>query len=277
MRSLLSCIIFCIINGACLQLQAQEDSIKMADPLDAQTDISDLAKKILKKPPKEKPPEGKASIALLPVLGYNPSFGFNIGVNLMAGKQFGLKSNTIYSVFNLTFSYSTKQVVPLRARHNMFTPGNQWNWQGDWQIAKMGVVDYGIGTGQAKTIKSEFSFYDYPLSNSDSAFPIKYNYIKLLEKVYRKVGRYWYIGGGVSFDMYGKIKDERLSERLLTPHKLYSLRNDFDTTRYASNGFLFALQYNSREHPIKSYGGIYADINIRFNETWLGRGMKDDG
>src|SRR6478735_3638522 len=133
-----------IMQGAITSLHAQVDSDSM---LAKQVDFTDVVRGILKKPPKEEV-EQKASVAILPILGYNPSFGFNVGINIVAGKQFGLKSNTIYSVFNLTFSYSTKQVVPLRARHNMFTPGNKWNWQGDWQLAKMGIVDYGIGTGQ---------------------------------------------------------------------------------------------------------------------------------
>ena len=152
----------------------------------------------------------------------------------------------------------------------MFTPGNTWNWQGDWQLSKMGIVDYGIGTGQGRNIKEAFSFYHIPLKNVDSAFPMKYGYIKLLEKVYRKIGKYWYIGGGVAFDVYDNIKDERLSDIRTTPHRRYSVRNGFDTTGYSANGFLLALQYNSREHPIRSYGGIYADVNIRFNETWMG-------
>ena len=33
---------------------------------------------------------------------------------------------------------------------------------------------------------------------------------------------------------------------------------------------MLSLQYNTREHPIRSYGGIYADLNLRFNQTWLG-------
>jgi hypothetical protein len=265
---ILSCMLI-LLSGSCTRLRAQADSLQTNTQLEQQRDIGDVAQSIFKTKPKEKK-EGKASVALLPVLGYNPSFGFNIGVNLMAGKQFGLKSNTIYSVFNVSFSYSTKHVIPLRARHNMFTPGNTWNWQGDWQLSKMGIVDYGIGTGQARNIKEAFSFYDIPLKNIDSAFPMKYGYIKLLEKAYRKIGKYWFIGGGVAFDVYDNIKDERLSDMRTTPHRRYSVRNGFDTTGYSANGFLMALQYNSREHPIRSYGGIYADVNIRFNETWMG-------
>ena len=127
MRCLIFCCLILLGNGVCLRMQAQEDSLQTNDPLDKQTDITDVLRDIFNKKPKEMT-ENKASVAILPVLGYNPSFGFNIGVNLMAGKQFGTKSTTIYSVFNLTFSYSTKQIVPLRMRHNMFTPENKWNW-----------------------------------------------------------------------------------------------------------------------------------------------------
>ena len=264
--------IFCLLlvgNSVCMKMQAQADSLHSNEQLDQQTDVTDVIRDIFNKKPKEKS-ANQTSIALLPVLGYNPSFGFNIGVNLMAGKQFGLKSNTIYSVFNISFSYSTKQIVPLRMRHNMFTPGNKWNWQGDWQVSKMGLVDYGVGTGQSKKIREAFSFYDIPTKNIDSAYPMKYAYIKLLEKAYRKVGKYWYVGGGVAFDIYDKIQDERLTDSRLTPHRLYSKRNGFDTTSYSANGFLLALQYNSREHPIRSYGGVYADVNLRFNQTWMG-------
>jgi len=265
---ILSCLLI-LIDGAYMKLLAQNDSLQNVSGEVAQKDITDVVRSIFNTKPKEKQDE-KASIALLPVLGYNPSFGFNIGVNIVAGKQFGPKSNTIYSVFNISFSYSTKQVVPLRARHNMFTPGNKWNWQGDWQISKMGIVDYGAGIGIYKHIKEAFSFYDIPTKNIDSAFPIKYSYLKLFEKAYRKIGKYWYIGGGVAFDVYDKIQDERLNKIFITPHKRYSLRNEFDTTSYAANGFLLALQYNSRDHPIRSYGGVYADVNLRFNQTWMG-------
>jgi outer membrane protein assembly factor BamA len=48
------------------------------------------------------------------------------------------------------------------------------------------------------------------------------------------------------------------------------LRNDFDSSKYSANGFFLSFQYNTREHPIRSYGGIYADFNLRFNQQWMG-------
>jgi outer membrane protein assembly factor BamA len=269
MRTLILFCILIVFDGAYMKLQAQDETLQEDSLLTKQKDVTDILRSLFNKAPKEEKKE-KASIAILPILGYNPSFGFNVGINIVAGKQFGSKSNTIYSVFNLSFSYSTRQVVPLRAKHNMFTPGNTWNWQGDWQISKMGVVDYGIGTGQGKNIKEGFSVYDLPTINGDSAFPIKYNYIKLLEKAYRKVGKYWYVGGGVAFNLYSHIKDERLADLPTTPHKRYSRRNEFDTTAYSANGFLLAVQFNSRDHPIRSYKGVYADVNLQFDQTWMG-------
>ena len=255
---------------ACTGAEAQEDSLHAPDDLAKQTDVNGLLKKLFKKnTPHAAPSDNKASVTLLPILGYNPSFGFNVGINLMIGKQFGSKSNTIYSVFNSSASYSTKRIGTLRARHNMFTPMNKWNLQGDWQFSSMGIVDYGVGTG--KLYNSE-SFYlnDMPFKNSDSAFPIKYNFIQFLEKVYRKVGKYTYVGMGVNFDIYADIIDEKRHAGKLTPHQLYSKRNNFDSINYSSNGFLLAFQFNSRDHPVRAYRGVYADVNLRFNQTWMG-------
>src|SRR5438094_378413 len=136
MRTLILSLILLVADGAYMNLQAQVDSLQQDTSLAKQKDITDVIRGIFKKPPKVES-EQKTSVAILPILGYNPSFGFNIGINIVAGKQFGFKSNTIYSVFNLSFSYSTRNVVPLRAKHNMFTAGNKWNLQGDWQISKM--------------------------------------------------------------------------------------------------------------------------------------------
>ena len=245
-----------------------QDTLTRNYDLSKQKDINDVVRQIFKKGPAEKRPHNKPSTTLLPILGYNPSFGFNIGVNLMAGKQFGLPSNTIYSIFNLSASYSTKNILTFRARHNMFTPGNKWNWQGDWQLSKMGIVDWGIGTGQGRVITG-FNFNDMPTKNGDSSFPIKYQFIRLFEKAYRRIAGDFYIGAGVDFDIYTDINDKKQTEGLSTPHQRYSRRNDFDSNSYSANGFILAFQYNTREHPVRAYRGIYADVNIRFNETWM--------
>lgn len=99
---------------------------------------------------------------------------------------------------------------------------------------------------------------------------MKYNYVRLLEKGYRKLGAHTYAGVGLSFDIYDKINDVKLMDSVITPHQLYSQKHDFDPKKYSANGLILGFQFNNREHPIRSYGGIYFDVNIRIDQKWMG-------
>jgi hypothetical protein len=250
-------------------LKAQETSTLSADSIH-EIDATDVLRKIFNIKSK-KPNITKANeFAMIPALGYNPSFGFTLGAKITGGRQFGTPPATDYSVFSLEAIYTTKGIKILQLRHNVFTPNNIWNWQGHWQISKMGMQDYGVGTGNSNHRTNGLVINDYSTINSDSSFPVDYNYLRLSEKVYHKTGENLFVGAGLSFDMHSKINDEKVSQFFKTPHYRYSVRNDFSTTRYATNGLLLALQFNTREHPIRSYGGLYADMTLRFNQTWLG-------
>jgi hypothetical protein len=247
---------------------AQQDSAKVKQDSVKQTDFMDVLKSIFKKNDTIPKPPKKKNIALLPGLGYNPSFGFLVGITIAGGMQLGNKENTTYSAFNLAGSITTKGNITLRARHNISAPGNLWNFQGDWQITNMGVEDYGLGIPITKT--RGFAFNELSTKEVDSSFPIRYTYVKLFEKVYRSIGKYLYAGGGISFDMMFSIDDKKLSTIPNTPHQKYSLEHGFDTTKYSANGFIIGFLYNSRDHPNRPYKGLYADITFRFNQTWLG-------
>ncbi|MGZ5135000.1 MAG: BamA/TamA family outer membrane protein, partial [Flavitalea sp.] len=173
--------------------------------------------------------------------------------------QFGEKENTDLSAFGLEGLYTSKGIITVQARHNVFTAGNKWHFQGNWQLSKFLITDYGIGTGNKEY-----------LYKSDSAFLIRFTYIRLSEKVYRKIGPRLYAGVGLNFNMRDNIDDEKLDTLPSTPHYRYSLRNGFDPTKYSSNGFVLAIEYNTRDHPIRSYSGTYADFNLLFNQRWLG-------
>jgi outer membrane protein assembly factor BamA len=244
----------------------KQDSVK-------EVDVTGILKKIFNKSGKPEPEAEsttKLHFAILPTLSYNPSFGFIFGGKLTGGKQYGDPANTDLSVFALEFFYGTKGIISAQAKHNIFTAGNKWNWQGQWQLAKYGLLDYGLGTGNFKSKNGDFSVDQYPIKNADSAFPISYTYIRLSEKAYRKIGKYFYAGGGVRLDMYSNIDDIKQTTAYNTPHERYSLRHDFDPNKYSANGFILAVQYNTREHPIRSYGGIYADMGLQFNQKWMG-------
>ena len=237
---------------------AQETTVRN-DNLIPITDVGDFVRRLLNKKVDTTKSVKPSKMTILPSIGYNPSFGFVIGAKISAIKQFGLPENTSLSSFGLEAIYSTRGIVTAQARHNIFTEANKLNFQGNWQLSKFLIADYGIGTGN-----KEYR------TKSDSTFLIRFTFIRLTEKVYRKIGPNLFAGGGISFDIRSHISDQQLELLPSSPHKRYSLRNDFDPKKYSANGLLVALQYNTREHPLRSYGGSYVDFNLRFNQKWLG-------
>jgi hypothetical protein len=222
-------------------------------------DVGDVIRKIFNKERDSTKVKKASTISILPSIGYNPSFGVVLGAKISAVKQYGEKQNTDLSAFGLEAIYTSRGVITAQARHNVFTNENKWNFQGNWQLSKFLINDYGIGTGNK----------DY-ITDGDSADLIRFRFIRLSEKVYRKISSHWFAGGGISFDVRNNIEDEQLKSYPSSAHLRYSQRNDFDSSKYSANGFLLSFQYNTREHPIRSYGGIYADFNLRFNQKWMG-------
>ena len=272
-KTIAGCLVFyaLVLINSPIEVFAQDDSSFHKNELVKPVDVGDVWRSIFNT--KEKPRKSKKTdLAILPTVSYNPSFGLLLGGSIDAGKILGKNQKTIYSTFGVSASVTTKGNVSGTVRHNVFTPGNHWNLQGNWQITTMGIVDYGIGTGhggggfQSKGI----ALNALPTENSDSSFPIRYNQVRIFEKIYRQACERLFLGAGLHFDMFWNIRDEKHADGVRTPHFLYSDRNGFDTMKYAANGFLLAVQYNKREHPVRSYGGFFADVNVLFNRTWLG-------
>ena len=212
----------------------------------------------------------KTTLSILPSFSYNPSFGFIIGASVTGGRQLGDPTNTDYSTVSMYGSYSTKGMITVSLKHNIFLPGNKWNLQGSWQVSRYGLVDYGIGTGNPQYVTKGFTLNAYSTKNSDSSFPMVYNYTRVAEKAYKKIGRYLYAGAGVKFDIYRNIVDEKQTSTFNTPHQRYSLSHGFDPNKYSANGLIIAVQYNTRDHPIRPFSGFYADLGFQFNQEWMG-------
>ncbi|RYE51906.1 MAG: hypothetical protein EOP48_17615 [Sphingobacteriales bacterium] len=223
------------------------------------TDVGDVFRKVFQKKGDYTRSKKKSGFAILPSLGYNPSFGFVIGAKASAIKQFGQKINTGLSAFGVEALYTSKGIITAQVRHNIFTAGNKFNLVGNWQASKFLIADYNIGTGNK----------DYQ-TDSDSTFITKYTYLRLTERVFRKIGRHLFAGLGVSINYRDNIDDENLETLQSTPHQRYSARNGFNPKRYSANALLFAIEYNSKEHPLRSYGGMFADFNIALSQKWLG-------
>lgn len=229
-------------------------------------DVADLFRDILHPKRPATPPGRKSGITPIPNIAYNPSIGAQIGVKVVAGKILGNEPNTFMSVAATSASITTKGILYFYLSHNVFTPGNKWNFQGSLVAAKTVTPDFGLGIGQAARGTEE----DLALTNPQrKGYILHAQYYNIREKVYRQIKDNLFVGAGISFDIRRKIED-RKSETTLTPYHIYTDRYGFDRDHYMSNGLLFNLQYTTRDNQNRAYKGIYADAGIRVNQTWMG-------
>jgi len=254
------CTIVCLLLSPTL-VNAQDSTSK--SNLVPTEDLGDFVRRILHKKVDSAKAAKPKKLAILPSVGYNPSLGFVIGAKVSGLKQWGDPTITKLSSFGMEALLTSKGVITVQVRHSVFRTANKWHLQGNWQFSKFLIADYGIGTGNK----------DY-LTGSDSTFLIKFNFIRLTQGAYRKIGKDLYAGLGVTFNIRTKIDDQKLETLPSSPHKRYSERNGFDSSKYSSNGLVLGLEYNTRDHPLRSYSGTYAEIALRFNPEWMGSTKK---
>jgi hypothetical protein len=249
-----------------LSLPSLAQEIKNRDT----TDINDVIVRILNKTPR---PAGKKSgMALLPSIGYNPSMGFILGANITASMYVGDPETTRMSTATATVYFTTKGIINLQMRHNLFTSGDDWIFQGNFQASKMVVIDYGLGTSALGKSKEGVSVMGFPLDNPGESYPIKFGLFRLNEKIYRQVNKSLFIGGGINIDYHLNITDDKLQldSGNITPHYIYSRQKAINPDHYFANGVMFNIQYNTKEHGNRSYGGMYADLVLRSNQKFMG-------
>ena len=131
MRTVLSLWLLCVGLNVCAQ--------QKSDTLD----LNEAIKQIMGSKDPEKQGSG---ISILPAIGYNPTFGLMLGATLTGGKTLGNPATTRLSTGTFTGFVTTKGIINIQLRHNVFTENNTWNFQGNGQITKMVLLDYGLGT-----------------------------------------------------------------------------------------------------------------------------------
>lgn len=208
------------------------------------------------------------SWTLLPQVGYNPSFGAVLGAKASAARQLGTQPGTMLSVANTEVFYGTRNILTAQVRFNAFTGGNRWNIQGHLQLSDFSLLDYGEGTKPHPGYPNGPA--TLPVAKKDSAFSMAYLYKRVHLRVYHRLGDAWYGGGGLLLDMRSSIRESNATEGRESPHAHQSAAAGFNERRHGANGWIATLQYNTREHPLRSYNGWYADAAIRANSTWLG-------
>jgi hypothetical protein len=247
------------------QTKPLSDSLK-TDTTVKQYDIGDLGRSIFSpgKPPK--PTQNKSGLTPMPSIAYNPSIGAQIGLKAVVGKVLGNEPNTLMSVAASSASITTKGIIYFYLSHNVYTPGNRWNLQGSLVAAKTVTPDFGLGIGKVSTGTEE----ELILSNPErKGYAIHGEYYNFREKVYKQIMDRLFIGAGASFEIRRKLEDPN-NPNGSTPYHIYNQIHGFDKDHYMANGFLLNLQYTTRDNQNRAYKGIYADVGIRANQSWIG-------
>jgi hypothetical protein len=230
---------------------------KLADNINKQYDFGDLARNILHPKKKADTLHKGSGITVVPNVAANPTIGAQIGIKAVAGKKLGNDPNTLLSVAATSASITSKGIIYFYLNHNIFTPGNKWNIQGNLVAAKTVTPDFGLGIGRNVD------------GGNQAQKVLADQYYNLREKVYKEVEKNLFVGAGVSFDIRRKIEGKDTTNNA-TPSSVYNNEHGFPQDHYMANGFLFNVEYTSRDNQNRAYKGIYADAGIRVNQTWIG-------
>jgi len=285
----LTLIILLLLAVPCVSYGQNIDSIQRHDqevnPITSQTqnqdsvisdcqqkDLSDLFRKKGKpaKPPKE------TLLLILPKISSNPTNGFTVGLGGTFGARFGPEETTKISMINLSVAVTTKQQFLSFIKSNVFTPNNRFFLQGDWRFDIFQGPTWGLGTQAPDTIDLDQTWFweGADVSETEGAFNLRYNYIKLHEIVNFEIKSNLFVGVGYHLDIYSKITDDELNldtlPRQLTPHFAYSKLLGFDETGYTLSGVSLNFVFDSRDNLINPYKGHYVNVSYRMNPTFLG-------
>lgn len=231
-------------------------------------DIVDLFKQInpINNKNKQNFSKKRSPISYLPNINYNPSIGFQIGVKAVGGVYLGDSKNTNMSVFATALNYTTKGIAVGYIFHDTYTRENKWNLKGSLHIAKMVGLDYGLGIGKDF---ENLSDEERVLTNPDrKRFINNYTVYGFSERVYKQLTDNLFVGTGVYFDLKRNIGTVSDSEN--PPMDIYNDWKGYNPIMNNNNGLMLNLQYTTRDNPNSAYKGIYSDVVLRANQTWLG-------
>jgi hypothetical protein len=275
-------LIICILlsSAAFSQTGAPADSLKadslhakkfkktsIANNVNKQYDFGDLTRNILHPKKKADTLHKGSGITVVPNVAANPTIGEQIGIKAVAGKRLGDDPNTLLSVGATSASITTKGIIYFYVNHNIFTPGNKWNIQGNFVVSKTVTPDDGLGIGRSFLGGTDA---DKVLENpTHTIYPIHSYYFNFREKIYKEVEDHLFLGAGLEFNVRRDITNKDTVNNA-TPSSVYNNQHGLPQDHYAADGFLFNVEYITRDNPNRAYKGIYFDAGIRLNQTWIG-------
>ncbi len=162
-------------------------------------------------------------------------------------------------------------------RTNMFLEGNKSFIQTDWRWYLFRLPTYGLGTGQENNIPeipvSPVS-PENQISYSGGKFPMKYNWVRFHNIIFREIVPHIFGGLGYHLDYYYSIEDSDLkldsTVEIITPHYAYCTLHGFNTNSYTASGVSLNFAFDTRDNIINAYKGVFINVNYKYNSQIFG-------
>src|ERR1700744_6305800 len=166
--------------------QRRADSLnRVADSFRRQYDFGDLRRAIFYPNRPVSTSHNKSGITVVPNIAANPTIGAQAGIKAVAGRKLGNDPNTLFSIGATSASITTKGIIYFYVNHNIFTPGNKYNFQGNLVVSKTVTPDYCLGIGHG--FKGGTAADSVLADPTHKPYAIHSYYFNVREKVYKKV------------------------------------------------------------------------------------------
>ena len=157
---------------------------------------------------------------------------------------------------NVTFSPSTnlKGEWNIPFHSNIWSPGNKWNFEGDYRVTFYPQYTWGLGGNTAPSNK----------------ILVNYTYVRFYQNALRRIGNkpFLFAGIGYNLDYHINIRTNKDSVSLakFTGYK-YGTANHGNSF---SSGLTFNLLYDSRNNSLNPLPGWFYNVVVRANPKVLG-------
>jgi hypothetical protein len=221
----------------------------------SQTDLIDLATKLLHKNPDQRLKDfgklnTKLKLSVGPIIEYTLSTGFTGGIS--AGGAFSTSANTPTNTSSVLFAakYTQKKQFLLPIQTSVWLPGNKFLLTGDWRFLKYPQNTYGFGGH----------------TTANDVFTVSYHYIRFYETALKKIKGNLYAGLGYQLDYHSNISQSDVKPGTTTDFSKYGFTN-----KSTSSGLSLDLVYDSRKNSINPEGGsFFTSLMFLHNSTLLG-------
>lgn len=212
-------------------------------------------------------------LTFLPIIGYAPANGFMIGAGCSISRLMDDAPDTRLSTALVNVQLTTEQQINFNLRTNIYTPKDKFILQGDFRFLIFSQSTYGLGITD---FPGAFYLNDLGPDETSGEQPMRFNYLRLYESVYRRISGKFYAGLGIKLDHHINIRDEKLDlvepDTFYTSHYVYSTYYGFSPEKYTASGFSFEALYDSRDNASNAYKGYYGQLSYRYNPGFMSTG-----